>query len=81
VVANEDSLGTLKFIAVSTEGVSEDVPTVLTFTAEGLAVGCTQFVPTLTELDAIDPLTSERIDLLQRAIIITEPVNVCVVAP
>ncbi|MGD2215563.1 MAG: Ig-like domain-containing protein [Gemmatimonadales bacterium] len=81
LVANEDPPGTLAFSAASALGVSGDVLSALTFTVEALAQNCTDLMPTLTELAAIDPVTFETIDLLQRAIIITEPVNVCVVAP
>jgi hypothetical protein len=80
-LSNETPAGTLKFSGVSASGLTGDVLTALTFSVEGLATGCTQLVPTLTELKAIDPVTFEAIDLLARALIITEPVTVCVVTP
>lgn len=80
VIDNEDPAGTLQFSAVSAEGVEGDVLDALTFTLSGLAEGCTDVVPTLTELSAIDPVTFDSIDLLQRAIIMTESVTVCVAA-
>ncbi|MDH3569855.1 MAG: Ig-like domain-containing protein, partial [Gemmatimonadota bacterium] len=79
--SNETPAGTLKFSAISAAGLTGDVLDALTFSVQGLSEGCSDFTPTLTELTAIDPVTFESINLLERAIIITEPVNVCVVTP
>lgn len=80
VVPNEDPLGTLKFSAISAAGVSGNAVSTLTFSVQGMTAGCTDLVPTLVEFTAIDAVTYNPIDLLQRAIILTESVTVCVSA-
>lgn len=81
VLANEDPAGTLQLSAVSAAGVEGDVLDALTFTVNGLAEGCTDLMPTLSELSAIDPATFDTIDLQARAILMAESATVCVTAP
>ena len=64
LVTNEDSPGELRFAGVAAAGVAGQTVQVLTFSVQVDAPGVITFLPTLSELQLIDPATGDTVSLL-----------------
>jgi hypothetical protein len=78
LVVNESPAGTLRFAAISANGVGDAVVIALTYEVVATATGTTEFDPVLEELSVIDPATGEAVDLLSITTVVEARASVSV---